>query len=100
MLSGANKRLIRLTQLVVFILVALGVIKTAQAQTPGLTNLAITSATGANSIDDAIVCTYTLTGSATTAATAWYRNSQPVMTLYMPFEGGASGALQDLSGRG
>ena len=100
MLSGANERLICLIQLVVLFLVVLGAIQTVRAQTPGLNNLTLTSTTGANSIDDAIVCTYTLTGSATTAATAWYRDGQPVMTLYMPFEGGAAGALQDLSGRG
>jgi len=50
--------------------------------------------------EDDLVCSYTLEGSATTAATAWVRNGSPMMTLYGPFEGGAANALLDLSGSG
>jgi len=87
-------------QVIMALLVTLAIGQPVLAQTPGLTDLTLTSSLGTNSVDDAIQCTYTLTGSATTAAVAWYRNSQPAMTLYLPFEGGATAALQDYSGRG
>jgi len=100
MTKGIDKQLATIVQLTVVLLVTMAIGQPVLAQTPGLSGLSITSASGINSVDDAIQCTYTLTGSATTAAVAWYRNSQPTMTLYMPFEGGATVGLQDFSGRG
>ena len=41
---------------------------------------------------------YLLTGSAVNSATSWYRNGQPTMNLYLPFEGGVTAATQDYSG--
>ncbi|MDX9856310.1 MAG: LamG-like jellyroll fold domain-containing protein [candidate division Zixibacteria bacterium] len=41
---------------------------------------------------------YDLTLASTTASTAWYKEGQPLMTLYMPFEGGPTFALEDYSG--
>ena len=38
---------------------------------------------------------YYLTGSATSAATAWYRDGAPVMQLYLPFEGDGPAALKN-----
>jgi hypothetical protein len=44
---------------------------------------------------------YSLTGAdAARTAVAWYRDSNPLMSLYMVFEGDASNALLDLSGSG
>jgi len=49
---------------------------------------------------DNLFCTYSLTGNATAAAIAWYRNSVPEMVLYMPSEGGPATGLLDYSGNG
>lgn len=73
---------------------------TVFAQTPDLSGLTVSSSLGNNSINESIVCDYTLTGSATTAATAWYLNSEPFMTYYLPFEGGEAASLTDYSGNG
>ncbi len=51
-------------------------------------------------VEDDLFCTYTLEGSATTAATAWLRNGEPLMVLYAPVEGGSDNALLDFSGSG
>ncbi len=70
----------------------------SSAQVPDLTGLNVSSTSGNNTKDDDFTSAYTLTGSATTAATAWYKNGVPAMTLYLPFEGGTSNSLRDLSG--
>ncbi len=87
------------TKLAAFLLAIVAIGQPISAQTPSLTNLTLSSTSGANSLDDAIQCTYSLVD-ASTAGVAWYRNGQPMMTLYMPSEGGASTALQDFSGSG
>ncbi len=68
------------------------------AQAPSVTGLSVNSSSGNNANDDTLNCAYTLSGSAITAATAWYKNNVPQMTLYLPFEGGISNALRDFSG--
>jgi hypothetical protein len=65
---------------------------------PQLENLVLGATSPDNLITDDLVCSYDLTGTATTAATAWYMNGNPLMTHYMPFEGGEINALQDFSG--
>lgn len=45
-----------------------------------------------------LISSYTLSGAATAAATAWYRNGKPLMALYLPFEGGRASAALDYSG--
>jgi lysophospholipase L1-like esterase len=67
---------------------------------PTLTNVALTSTSGRNVTSDDLTASYTLAGSATTAATAWTRNGAPIMNLYYPFEGGSGRALTDYSGGG
>ena len=67
---------------------------------PTVENLALTSTSGSNLDNDDLTCGYDLAGSATTAATAWYVNSSPLMNLYMPMEGGETNALMDYSGSG
>jgi hypothetical protein len=47
---------------------------------------------------DDLSCTFDLSGSATTSGTAWSVDGSPLATLVMPMEGGASAALEDLSG--
>ena len=89
-----------LTGLILITLVFGVLAPNALAQTPGVTGPTLTSSTGANSTDDDLINSYSLTGSATTSATAWYRNGSPIMSLYMPFEGGATSALGDFSGSG
>lgn len=93
-------RLTYCTTLVILALAVFGFAPSLLAQTPGVTVPSLTSSTGANSNDDNLINTFSLTGSATTSATAWYRNGVPRMTLYMPFEGGATSALGDYSGNG
>ncbi len=65
-----------------------------------LTNLNLSSTSGNDFTSDDLNVTYTLSGTATTAATAWYKNGSPLMALLMPFEGGAANALGDYSGNG
>ena len=67
---------------------------------PTVENLALASTSGSNLPADDLTCGYALAGSASTAATAWYRDSSPFMTLYLPMEGGAVNALNDYSGSG
>jgi hypothetical protein len=43
-------------------------------------------------------CSYALGTDADTAATAWYKGVSPIMTVYLPMEGGATDALLDYSG--
>ncbi len=70
----------------------------ATAQTPDLSGLTVSTSLGNNSVNEGLVCDYTLTGSATTSATAWYRNGTPVMSFHLPLEGGEAGAVRDYSG--
>jgi hypothetical protein len=52
---------------------------------------------------DDLTVGYTLTGAATTTATAWYVSASPpapMMAFYLPMEGGATNALSDYSGNG
>jgi lysophospholipase L1-like esterase len=65
---------------------------------PVVYNLALTSTSGNNLPTDDLTCGYDLAGSATTAATAWYRDGTELMTLFLPMEGGESNALLDFSG--
>jgi hypothetical protein len=89
-----------LTGLILFALVLSVFAPIVSAQTPGVTVPSLTSSGGTNSNDDDLLNTFSLTGSATTSATAWYRDGVPIMSLYMPFEGGATSALADYSGNG
>ncbi len=60
--------------------------------------VSISSLILSTTINDSLACSYNLGLQATTSATAWYKNGIPIMTLYMPFEGGPSFALDDASG--
>ncbi len=65
---------------------------------PWVSNVILESASGYDLTTDDLLTTYVLHGSAATAATAWYVNGVPQMLLYLPFEGGPIGALNDYSG--
>ncbi len=67
---------------------------------PEVTGLTLTSTSGGDLTTDSLICGYTLGGTATTAATAWYVNSLPMMIAYLPMEGGAVKSLLDYSGSG
>ncbi|MGD8415008.1 MAG: hypothetical protein PVF33_12295, partial [Candidatus Latescibacterota bacterium] len=67
---------------------------------PEIQNFSLDTTSPGNLTTDDLICTYDLAGTATTAATAWYRNDVPLMALYMPMEGGAAAALEDFSGNG
>jgi|GEM_PF-6268452 len=67
---------------------------------PSITGLSLSSTSGNNLVTDNLTCNYALSGSATTAAVAWYRNSGPTMALYMPMEGNSANELSDYSGNG
>ncbi len=62
------------------------------------TSVTVTSTSGNDYDTDDLTCAYGLTGDATTAATAWYVDSSPLMTMCLPMEGGATAALSDYSG--
>ena len=65
---------------------------------PWVDNVVLAATSPNNLTTDDLVCTYDLYGTAVTAATAWYRDAAPLMTLYLPFEGGEINCLLDLSG--
>jgi hypothetical protein len=68
---------------------------------PGVTDVALSPA--APTTSDNLTVSYTLTGAATTAATAWYASASPpapTMAFFLPMEGGATNALNDYSGNG
>ena len=65
---------------------------------PQIENLFITSTSGNDLSSDDLSCTYQLAGSSITAATAWYKNGSPFLVLLMPFDGGQSNSLLDVSG--
>ncbi|MEJ2722377.1 MAG: FlgD immunoglobulin-like domain containing protein [bacterium] len=70
---------------------------------PGVENVAVTSTSGNDLTTDDLTCGYDLTGDAVTASTAWYAGGpllDPLMTLYLPMEGGMANALNDYSGNG
>jgi hypothetical protein len=67
---------------------------------PWLGDIVLESTSGYDLTTDDLLADYVLQGSAVTAATAWYVDGLPQMLLYMPFEGGQSGALADYSGNG
>ncbi|MCB2230573.1 T9SS type A sorting domain-containing protein [bacterium] len=81
-------------------LLVVGLSHSGLAQVPEISNLTVSSSGGNNSIDESVDAAYSLSGSATTAATAWNHNGQPTMAYFMPFEGGATAARDDLSGNG
>jgi hypothetical protein len=74
-------------------------INVAQPYDPRIENLSLFSTSGNDLSSDDLVCTYQLAGSAITAATGWYKNSSPYLVLLLPFEGGQSNALLDVSGK-
>jgi hypothetical protein len=67
---------------------------------PTIADLSLNATSASNLSTDNLTCNYALTGSSTTAAVAWYKNSTPLMLLYMPFEGNSTNALLDYSGSG
>ena len=68
------------------------------APLPSLQDLVLESTSGSYLTTDALSVSYTLDLGATAAATAWYRDGMPVMTVYLPANGGQSAALEDYSG--
>ena len=75
-------------------------VNNVQAEGELLENILVSASSPENLSEDDLTCSYRLTGTSVTAATAWYRNGQPLMSLYMPFEGGTANALLDYSGNG
>jgi len=67
---------------------------------PSVSNVVLTASSPDNSTDDNLTCRYTLSMTADTTATAWTKDGTPIMTLYMPMEGGSANALKDYSGNG
>jgi len=67
-----------------------------------IVNLSLTSSPSnrLNLTTDNLTCNYVLNQSATTSAVSWYKNNNPTMALYMPFEGNSTNALKDFSGNG
>ena len=65
---------------------------------PTVESVTLTSASGLNYSTDDLTVTYTLANGATISATAWYRDSNPTMVLYLPTNGGAANAYTDFSG--
>ncbi len=69
---------------------------------PGIENVVLSSTSGNGLTGDDLTVSYGLTGTAVAAATAWYQagSRAPVMSMYLPMEGGATLALDDYSGGG
>ena len=67
---------------------------------PTALNVDLTSTSGSDLSSDDLSCAFDLAGSATTAATVWNLDASPFATLALPMEGGASTALEDISGNG
>jgi hypothetical protein len=67
---------------------------------PEIQNLSLTATSPGNLTTDDLMCSYDLAGTATTAATAWFVDGSPLMSLYVPMEGGATNTLNDYSGHG
>ena len=61
-------------------------------------NVALAASSPLHSTNDNLTCTYTLASSDSVAATAWYKNDTPVMSLYLPMEAGSANAIKDYSG--
>lgn len=71
---------------------------TAMAQTPAITGLSISASSPSNLTNDDLLSSYTVNGTVVETAESWYLNGAPITTLYLPFEGGSTDALQDFSG--
>ncbi len=65
---------------------------------PSVQDVTLSTVSGHSTTDDDLFCTYTLGGEATTAAITWFKDGSPLLSLYLPFEGGSSNGLLDLSG--
>ena len=70
--------------------------------TPNIFNVSaqvnLTSESGFDLTTDTLTCSYDLGPDATTAGVSWQVNSNPLMNLFLPIEGGATNALVDISG--
>ena len=66
--------------------------------TPWLNNVTLAASSPGSISSDDLICTYDLEGSATTASIAWYRDSDPLVELYLPFEGSPASSQLDYSG--
>ena len=67
---------------------------------PIIEGLALASTSGNDYTTDDLTASYTLGGTATTSATAWYVDDAPLAVAHLPMEGGSSNALLDYSGSG
>ena len=65
---------------------------------PTIENLTLNMTSMYNFSIDNLTCNYNLNGTAITSAISWYKNNQPLLSLYMPFEGNSTNALKDYSG--
>jgi len=65
---------------------------------PSIDGIDINSAPfGLDLVSEDLICDYNLGGCATTAAVSWFKDWHPLMSLFMPIEGGPSNALKDYS---
>jgi len=65
---------------------------------PTVSGVVLSSTSGEDLVSDDLEVTFTLGGGASRSGVAWTKDSAPWMLLYMPFEGGPTNALSDLSG--
>ncbi len=63
-----------------------------------ISSVTLTSSSGENRETDTLVCNVELNAVATTSAVNWLKNGEPIMNMYLPFEGGDSNAYKDMSG--
>ncbi|MBD3402605.1 hypothetical protein GF420_06895 [candidate division GN15 bacterium] len=64
-----------------------------------LSGVSVSATSPDNYTTDDLVCSYTLEGGATTASVAWLLDGLPIMSIFLPFEGGLTNALTDFSGK-
>ena len=65
---------------------------------PLVENVTLSSTSGSGLPSDDLSCAFDLSGAATTAAAVWSLDGSPFATLALPMEGGATAALEDVSG--
>jgi parallel beta-helix repeat protein len=66
---------------------------------PSVADVSLSATSPENLSTDNLTCNYELAGTVTHTAVSWFRDSEPLMALYLPFDG-VNNTLRDYSGYG
>ena len=86
------------TTILITLTIVIGTVAGTHAA-PEVSNLLLEASSHNSLATDDLICTYSLTD-ATTSAVAWYKDSNPFMEFYLPFEGSGTSSQLDFSGNG